>query len=83
MFLCSHSEMKFYHFSTFYCLNLNFVFGAKRTSLGCEKPQPSEPSPGGFEQYYFTYKDQNLGNVERNYIIQIPNGKMKYYSKKI
>ena len=45
----------------------------------CDNSEPSEPSPGQFKRYFFMYNDQGLGNVERNYIIQIPMGRGKIF----
>ena len=49
-----------------------------RPSQGCNKPQPSSPNEGEHEMIYFMYEDRQLGEVERDYIIQIPNGKVVF-----
>ena len=63
------------HLILIFCLGLTSTFGL-RPSPGCEKPQPSSPGEGEHEMIYFMYEDRQLGEVERDYIIQIPNGKV-------
>ena len=47
-------------------------------SPGCGKTLPEQPRPGKHHKFSVTYQDKILGDVERNYIIQIPRGIFMY-----
>ena len=65
------------HLIFIFCLCLTSTFGL-RPSPGCDKPQPSSPGEGEHEMIYFMYEDRQLGEVERDYIIQVPRGKVGF-----
>ena len=47
-------------------------------SPGCGKTLPEQPRPGKHHKFSVSYQDKILGDVERNYIIQIPRGIFMY-----
>ena len=57
---------------------------ALNPSPGCGRAMPWPPNPGRRHQFQINYHDQFLGPMQRQYRIQLPNGKcmVKYWLKK-
>ena len=47
-----------------------------KPSLGCGKQMPKQPHPGHQHKFSLYYEDKGLGSVYRNYIFQLPSGKV-------
>ena len=50
------------------------VSNALKPSSGCGKQMPNQPHPGNHHKFHIQYQDQYLGLLERQFILQLPNG---------
>ena len=64
--------------SSIFILNSLQQANGVNLSPGCGKTLPEQPRPGKHHKFSVSYQDKILGDVERNYIIQIPTGIFMY-----
>ena len=46
-------------------------------STGCERDLPSKPHPGHHHRFQIQFHDKHLGVIPRDYILQLPKGKLE------
>ena len=51
---------------------------AVRPSTGCGRDLPQQPHPGHHHRFRIQFHDKYLGVVPRDYILQLPKGKLEY-----
>ena len=71
-------SLPFFLISSIFILNSLQQANGVNLSPGCGKTLPEQPRPGKHHKFSVSYQDKILGDVERNYIIQIPRGIFMY-----
>ena len=51
---------------------------AVNPSTGCGRDLPQQPHPGHHHRFRIQFHDKHLGVILRDYILQLPKGKLEY-----